>query len=81
MTCSQALRASARDLSQTEKANLASLVQRVAKPALNRFLKRAVIAHTDVALFYPESQLTSREGVGHLTSDGRGEGERGRPWH
>ena len=68
-------------LTPTDRATLASLVERVAKPALNRFLKRAVIAHTDAALFYPGSQLTAREGIGHLTSDGRAEGDLERPWH
>ena len=69
------------DLSRSDREILTSLAERITKPGLDRFLKRAAALHTDVALFHPDAHLTTREGRGHLTSDGRGEGELSRPWH
>jgi tetratricopeptide (TPR) repeat protein len=69
------------DLSKSDRDILKGLAEAIGMRGFDRFLKGAAMLHTDAAIFHPNSQLTSREGIGHLTSDGRGEGERGRPWH
>lgn len=69
------------NMSPSERKILESLRTRVRTFGFDRFLKRAAMLHTDVALFHPDAHLTSREGLGHLTSDGRAEGDLTRPWH
>jgi tetratricopeptide (TPR) repeat protein len=67
--------------SRSEQETLHALVQRVSKPRIDRFLKRAAMLHTDVALLYPDAHVTDRQGIGHITHDGRSEADRQRPWH
>lgn len=68
-------------LSPEDAHRLEALVARVSGPGMVPFLKRAAMLHTDTALFYPEGQLTTSEGLGHIAADGETRGDLGRPWH
>lgn len=68
-------------LSPAEDARLQALAMRVSHPSPLRFLKRAMMLHTDAALRYPGSHLTTSEGMGQQAADGRNFGVRGRSWH
>ena len=68
-------------LTSIDAQRLRSLLARITGPDIGIFFKRAAMLHTDIALFDPNAQLTTREGSGHLAADGRARGDEGRPWH
>lgn len=68
-------------LTPLQEQQLETLIGRASVPRLRTFFKRAALLHTDLTLFHADAHLTSAEGRGRLTSDGRGEGDLGRPWH
>jgi tetratricopeptide (TPR) repeat protein len=68
-------------MTPADEVHLQTLRNRIARTGIDRFLKRAAMLHTDVTLFHPDVHLTTREGTGHLATDGRSEGDLGRPWH
>lgn len=68
-------------MTRADEVQLQTLRSRVTRTGIDRFLKRAAMLHTDVTLFHPDVHLTTREGTGHLATDGRSAGDLGRPWH
>lgn len=68
-------------LTPMDAQRLRSLMARITGPDIGIFFKRAAMLHTDIVLFHPNAQLTTREGSGHVAADGRNRGDEGRPWH